>query len=230
MALARAAGIPVKPPELKADEQIVTAVQAAGIPLDHLLSGYVDSLTVYGPGIVVPDEKPCAAILSGSFAPLHEGHLQLGRVASYLLDRPVMFEIATHNVDKSPLTAGVLTRRLAQFERLPNRVILSREPLYCDKAMLYPGSVFVLGYDTAARAVDPAYYHDDPTNMAEALSAVRSAGCRFLVAGRLMGDRFHTLDDLVIPPGYEDLFNGIPADLFRADISSTELRQRGPTC
>ena len=39
-----------------------------------------------------------------------------------------------------------------------------------------------------------------------------------------------TLADMQIPNGYADLFNSIPADLFRLDISSSQLRaakQRG---
>ena len=35
---------------------------------------------------------------------------------------------------------------------------------------------------------------------------------------------FKTLDDLVIPTGFEQLYISIPPNLFRQDISSTELR------
>jgi hypothetical protein len=61
--------------------------------------------------------------------------------------------------------------------------------------------------------------------MAEALTAFRDKGCRFLVAGRADGEGvFRGLEDLSIPPALRGLFTGIPADAFRKDVSSTQLR------
>lgn len=197
-------------------------------PIERLLGGQVSRLTVYGPETMAADEPlQGQAVLPGSFNPLHIGHLALARVAEERLGKPVIFEISTHNVDKPPLTDDEIRARLEQFADGRRRVVLTREPLYAGKAALLPGSTFVIGFDTARRLVDPAYYHDNPDEMRAALKSIREAGCDFLVAGRALGERFRTLDDLDIPAGFEDMFEAIPEQAFRVDISSTALREHG---
>lgn len=213
--------------ELAADEEIVVEERAVDRPLERLLNGDVDSLMVYGPDVMVADPVFEAAVLPGSFNPLHHGHLGMARAAEARLGMSVLFEISVRNVDKPPLTISEIRARLRQFEGIGRRVVLSREPLYREKAALYSGNPFVVGYDTAARTLDPAYYDGDPARMREALSGIRDAGCRFLVAGRLVGSQFKIVGDLSIPAEFEDLFEGIPEEEFRVDLSSTELRRLG---
>ena len=38
---------------------------------------------------------------------------------------------------------------------------------------------------------------------------------------------WRSLGDIQVPVGFGDMFEGIPRDAFRADISSTELRRAG---
>jgi hypothetical protein len=61
--------------------------------------------------------------------------------------------------------------------------------------------------------------------MHSALERIRTAGCRFLVAGRMQHDRFHTLTDVAVPPDLHDMFVALPEERFRSDISSTALRE-----
>ncbi|KAF8021226.1 hypothetical protein BT93_G1610 [Corymbia citriodora subsp. variegata] len=58
-------------------------------------------------------------ILSGSFNPLHDGHLKLLEVASSICgDGYPCFEISAVNADKPPLSAQEIKDRVKQFERV----------------------------------------------------------------------------------------------------------------
>jgi hypothetical protein len=163
-------------------------------------------------------------LLPGSFNPLHEGHLELAEVASQLVGLPAAFELAVVNADKPPLGVEEVRRRLQQFTwRAP--LWLTHAPTFEEKARLFPGAVFVVGADTAARIVQSRFYQNSEACLREAMSNLRAAGCRFLVAGRVDREgQFVGLDELALPGEFTDLFQGIPASLFRFDVSSTALR------
>jgi hypothetical protein len=136
------------------------------------------------------------------------------------------FELSITNVDKPPLTAGEIRRRLAQFSGHVD-VWLTRAPTFAEKAALFPGVVFVVGADTALRLVQTRYYQDSEDRMAAALDGISAHGCRFLVAGRAdSAGRFVELDHLALPAAYRELFLPIPEAEFRADLSSTSLRAK----
>lgn len=190
--------------------------------LDELLAGRLATLTVAPDGATRGDDPPAGALLSGAFDPLHAGHEGMAAAAAALTGLPVAFELAVVNADKGALTADEVARRAAQFAGR-HTLVLSRAPLFAQKAALYPGRAFVIGYDTAARVVAPRYYGGE-AGMLAALAALRDAGCSFIVAGRLAAGRFQTLADLAIPAAFAALFTPIPEARFRADISSTALR------
>lgn len=192
--------------------------------LEGLLAGEIATLTLAPDGTTRADDPPAGAILSGAFNPLHAGHEGMAAAAARLSGQPASFELAVVNADKGALTPAEIARRAAQFADR-HTLTLSREPLFVAKAALYPGRSFVLGYDTAARLLDPRYY-GGLAALDAALATIAAHGCRFLVAGRLAADgRFHTLADLALPPAFAALFTPIPEALFRLDISSTELRR-----
>jgi hypothetical protein len=192
-------------------------------PIHLLLDDHAKTVTVHTDGRLAANERFAGALLSGSFNPLHCGHETLLRVAGKFLRLPVAFEMPVLNADKPALTPDEIERRAGQFRRYP--AYLTRVPLFRQKTELFPGCTFILGYDTAVRLVDPRYYQGRG-GREEALSAMRTQGCRFLVAARPMkGEGIRTLDDVAVPMDFADMFIELPRSEFLLDLSSTELRQ-----
>jgi len=190
----------------------------------HLLRQAIPYFGIHEHGRLHTNDAYPPAILSGAFNPLHEGHVGLALAAAELLGHPVAFELAAVNVEKPPLEVDTILSRMAQFAGC-YPVFASNAPTFVEKARLYPGATFVMGYDTAARVIHPRYYNDSEANMRAALEEIRLCECRFLVAGRVdHTGAFHEADELPIPAGFADLFLPIPTEYFRLDISSTALR------
>jgi hypothetical protein len=209
---------------LLTDEAVVRTEEPAGL-LVRFLRGEQARVCVGPDGRWSADAPPPGVLLPGSFNPLHEGHRGMAAAAAAVVGRPAAFELSGVNVEKPPLTEGELRRRLTQFAwRAP--VWLTRAPTFLDKARLFPGTVFVVGADTAARVVEPRFYGGSADAMRAALAEVRALGGRFLVCGRLLNGTFVRLDQLGVAE-FGDLFREVPEEVFRADVSSTQLRSAG---
>ncbi len=209
---------------LLAGEEIQAEWKSAGGMLATFLAGEMPALCCEPDDRLRAGEPRPTLLLSGSFNPLHEGHCRLAEVASRLVGRPAAFELPVTNADKPLLPAEEVRRRVEQFTwRAP--VWLTHAPTFTQKAQLFPGAIFVVGADTAERIVQPRFYGGSEAQMAAALASFRAQGCRFLVAGRVdAAGRFCCLDDIPIPADWRDLFMSIPAEAFRMDVSSTQLR------
>ena len=165
-------------------------------------------------------------LLCGAFHPLHSGHTALRDAAEKHLGGPVFYELSIRNADKPPLDYLSILQRCRQFSVDPSaHLALTNAPTFHEKSQLLPATTFVIGVDTAERILQPRFYDGQPDRMHQALNAIRSEGCRFLVAGRRIGARFVHCDDLEIPVRHADLFTGLSSDEFRADVSSTQHRR-----
>ena len=191
-------------------------------PLEQLLSGEAKWVVVRDGIMVVEGDVP-AALLPGSFSPIHKGHRGLTALAGKMLDADVGFELSVTNVDKPDLEESEILKRLAQFNS-DETAVLTRAETFFKKARLFPGRTFIVGWDTAIRLVAPRYYENDTGTMMIALAEMLAAGTRFLVAGREDEGVFKTLADVPVPEGFDGLFQDVTEKQFREDISSTQLR------
>ena len=213
---------------LTGGDKLESQTREHGDPVSRLLAGDASTVLVSTDGSMKVDRptlaKP-AALLPGSFSPFHHGHAQLAECAAEILGIKVVYELSVVNVDKPQLAQSEVISRLSQFAD-KGSVVLTLAETFRKKADLFPGSTFVIGWDTAVRLVAPRYYGGESVAMLTALAEIWALGCRFLVAGRRDGETFRTLDDVPVPQGFQPLFQAIPESEFRADISSTALREQ----
>lgn len=200
---------------------------------DETPSSLVETLTgrrawchIHADGRISDSPAP-GLVIAGSFNPLHAGHVHLARVAQKRTGLQAVFELTINNADKPCLAASQILARLEPFGRLA-AVVVSRLGTFQEKGEAWPGATFVIGIDTALRVVDPRFYGGTRAGLATMVERLRQLGCRFLVAGRATETgHFRTvadLPDLSDIPGARDLFEEIPENEFRLDLSSTDIR------
>ena len=159
-------------------------------------------------------------ILSGSFNPLHEGHIELLKASSKEFKKNPLFEISIKNVDKSEINFNDLMDRINQFRSL-GKLVVTNSAKFEEKSKIFKESIFVIGYDTALRLVDNKYYNDD---FRKSLKIIEKNNCSFLVSGRFINKKYKKPNNINFE-GYDYLFNILSEEKFRIDISSTELRR-----
>lgn len=172
--------------------------------------------------------SPRRVIFPGSFNPPHDGHAQIVAAAERRLAAPVEFEISARNVDKPPLDALELIRRVKTLdERFPGKSVwISNAARFFEKAELAPNATFVVGADTILRLGDPRYADGSPERRDAIVARLVELGARFLVFPRKKDGRAASPEELLsrVPPALAALCD-VATDPI-AEISSTELRAK----
>jgi nicotinic acid mononucleotide adenylyltransferase/nicotinamide mononucleotide (NMN) deamidase PncC len=159
-------------------------------------------------------------IYSGSWNPLHEGHLAVAKLAEEILRQPVFFDLSIRNAEKGTLDFISIRDRIKQISSYPH--IISNTPLFEDKATVFRSGIdktteiiFVVGADTWNRIWDSRYC-GDALNLEQRFYL---RGVKFLVFGRkwVEIDKFH---------GTSVRIRSIRAETFYSDNSSSEIRKQ----
>jgi nicotinic acid mononucleotide adenylyltransferase len=164
----------------------------------------------------------------GTFNPFHLGH-ESGAKSSFktavglnsnVID--VVFSTCINPKHKSEPTVQETLQRIKQM-RNKNYLLTRDDPYYIDKSNMFPGAMFAIGADVLLSMFDPKWGLDSKAM----LDFFLKNNTKFLVQGRLIGDKFTTLNssrfniDLLREFKYNNIFIDVPG---RNDISSTELR------
>jgi hypothetical protein len=190
----------------------------------ELLEGKVKALCYTpGMGVFLPmgkDDYPIN-LLSGSFNPAHPGHFEM---ADFVGGRNPNsggcdFELSIRNVDKPILDFITIEERLATCG--DRRVWLANAPTFMEKAKIFPGTTFAVGYDTAMRIVNPKY-----ANIDNVRAAFETYKTRFTIFGRTIDGKFYAgLDKF--PKWFSEISSAVTQPLDSAAVSSSSIRGTG---
>jgi nicotinic acid mononucleotide adenylyltransferase/nicotinamide mononucleotide (NMN) deamidase PncC len=167
------------------------------------------------------------ALMPGAYNPPHEGHLGTAQHVMDEYGRTVVFEVTAEPPHKEALSAQSLLQR-AKLLQGYDRLFTRKEPFYIDKARAYPGIPLVLGADAMVRMLDPKWGLD----LEQMFKDFQKLETKLLVTGRMIGDKFVTVDDIskdfrlknARVWGYAQSVM-LPVS-GRFDVSSTELRSK----
>jgi len=172
-------------------------------------------------------DRSNVVLMSGSYNPLHHGHLKLARTIEEMTGKRVVFEITNTHPDKGRIPDAEMMRRADQFLKFAPVLLTDNAPLFIDKARRYPGVPMVIGADVMQGILDTRHYGGRLKNLFDVLDEFDRLGTVFYVNGRYVNELFLTRDDVAVPKKYEHLFLAVSG---RVDISSSELRakENGP--
>jgi hypothetical protein len=185
------------------------------------LSGEIKDLVFMSQlGLVcLPMCGPPKFLLSGSFNPMHPGHVEMMEYVEKHSGEKVELELSIRNVDKPLLDFVSIEERLSTTG---NRdVWLTNAATFVEKAAIFPGTTFIVGYDTALRIINPKYAGD----IDAVVDAFRVFDTRFIVFGReINGVYYGDLEGF--PERFAELCTPVIEKLDHCAVSSTGIRNK----
>lgn len=188
---------------------------------DDLLNNDIKSYCIDEEGSELNIDLKNSLILSGSFNPLHKGHIKLLKVSMNEYQFKPIYEISISNVDKSKIEFKDLLIRINQFKSL-GKLVITNSANFREKSFIFKKSIFVIGYDTALRLIEKKYYKND---IEMAFTDIKKNGCSFLVAGRFINNKYNNASTIDFNE-FKKFFYILAEEKFRLDISSSQLRSQ----
>lgn len=188
------------------------------VEFEMLLQGEVHAL--FPRGLI----EPPICLFAGAFDPLHQGHLEMAKLAEEFTQLRCVFELCIANIDKSPIGLAEVSQRVRHF-RKSQPLILSKAATFVEKARIFPSSTFIVGADTISRIAESKYYGSE-SNRVAAFEEIARLNCQFLVFGRENNGQFQTMDELALPDELVSLCQQVPKSKFAMNVSSTKIRTR----
>lgn len=164
--------------------------------------------------------------MPGSFNPIHDGHRDIAWKTGNLVGIQCCYMVTADSIHKKALIVPEMLDRvaIARLERYgiyqtADILFTQNDPLFIDKARNYPGCEFIIGYDTAARMLEPKWGPE----IVPMLHEFRKYKTKFYVCGRIINGELKTIKDLNYPSYFSDLFIEVPNT--GTEHSSTKIRE-----
>lgn len=196
-------------------------------------------------------------VFPGTFNPIHNGHIELVKVAliklGWDITKPnplIVFDIGCNNADKGFKSIDEIKKIIDQ-----NVIILkdsgitnfafsvSSVSLYSDKSYIYKNCYILQGSDTFERVLNTKYYEHSEYKLIFSLTEIFMNGCKLIIGGRLSSPsdstilisdkKFITASSIInekgknIPAKILDTYIELSEEDFRVDLSSSEIKLKG---
>lgn len=178
-------------------------------------------------------------VVSGSFDPLHQGHLDLANLSAdmhKISDHKVIFEIALNNADKGAIDKQKVLKRMEQFKLRNLNVMVSNHMLFTQKNEYLHNGVFALGFDTYKRLFDVRYYDNSMEVLILKMGEFLRKNNRFVVFKR-RNPLTHLVEDITSVPvpsivkplifENKDYLNDISSTMLRAELVGQSPEKQG---
>jgi nicotinic acid mononucleotide adenylyltransferase len=182
-----------------------------------------------------PIRHPPAPVLlhSSSFRPRHEAHIRMAEIAEEIVGVRCDLDLPIFNANKNPLTYIDIAERLTGLGGDHRCYLyLTNAATFIEKARLFPGCTFIVGYDTLERLPQPQFYTGGELERDWTFAQFEELGTHFIIFGRddpVTGEfknfDTHKTGVTVADKFFTDHVTVVPQSKFRMNMSSSEIRK-----